>query len=168
MQRVFQTQGHVSSEFGLRLSPSFALGVYGDVGGGDVAKAIGDQCARQGIPCIGTTGRAGFLVRHTWDPAGSTAKWLSLGTGWEFGTVSADQQNMNQGMGSDLFSYTGREYLRLGGGVDFRSNGVLGLGLYASFAWGEYDHYKDTIGSVAIQGKTHTTGQVGLRLILFP
>jgi len=168
MQRVFMTQGHVSSEFGLRLSPSFALGVYGDVGGGDVAKAIGDQCQSQGAPCIATTGHAGFLIRHTWDPAGSTAKWLTLGSGWEFGTVSLDQQNMGQGMGSDLFSYTGREYVRVGGGLDFRSNGVLGLGLYASFSWGEYDHYKDTMGSVAIQGKTHTTGQVGLRLILFP
>jgi hypothetical protein len=122
----------------------------------------------QGFPCIGTTGHAGFLVRHTWDPAGTTAKWLSLGTGWEFATVSVDQQNMNGGMGNDLFSYTGREYLRIGGGLDFRSNGVLGLGLYASFAWGEYDHYKDTLTSVPIQGKTHTTGQVGLRLVLFP
>ena len=168
MQQIFQTQGHVSSEFGLRLSPSFALGVYGDVGGGDVARAIGDQCQMQAIPCIATTGRGGFLIRHTWDPAGSTAKWLTLGTGWEFGTVSVDQQDTGHGMGSDLFSYTGREYLRIGGGLDFRSNAVLGLGLYASFAWGEYDHYKDTTVSVPIQGKTHTTGQVGLRLILFP
>lgn len=168
MERIFLTQGHVSSEFGLRLSPSFALGLYGDVGGGDVARAIGDQCAAQGFPCTGTTGRAGVLVRHTWDPAGATARWLSLGTGWESGTVSVDRQNMGQGMGSDLFTYTGREYLRIGGGLDFRSTGVVGLGLYASFAWGQYDRYKDVTGSFPIQGRTHTTGQVGLRLILFP
>jgi len=158
------SQGHLSSELGLRLSPSFALGVYGDVGGGDVAASLRDQCQMHGMGCMGTTGRAGFLIRRTWDPLGSTAKWLSIGTGWEVGSVSVD----NHGQASELFTYSGRELVRLGAGLDFRSNQVLGLGLYASFAWGKYDQYKDLTGTMTLDSRTHTTGQVGLRLTLFP
>ena len=29
--------------------------------------------------------------------------------------------------------------MRLGGGIDFRSNAVLGVGFYGSVSWGEYD-----------------------------
>jgi hypothetical protein len=164
MQQLFETQGHVSSEIGLRFSPAWAIGVYGDVGGGDVAAPVRDQCQRQGLECLGATGRLGVLLRHTWDPLSSRSKWLSLGTGWEMGNVSVDHHDGS----SDLFTYSGREYLRLGAGIDFRSNDVLGIGLYASFAWGQYDEYQDLTGVVPLDQRTHTTGQVGLRLTLFP
>ena len=164
MEQIFETQGHMSSEIGLRLSPAFALGVYGDMGGGGVAAGIRDQCRSQGIDCTGTTGRIGVLLRHTWDPLSPRSRWLSLGTGWEVGSVNAGHRDGN----SRLLTYSGREYLRFGAGMDFRSNQVLGLGLYASFAFGEYDQYKDLTGSFSLDRRTHTTGQVGLRLTLFP
>ena len=69
---------------------------------------------------------------------------------------------------TDLFMYEGREYVRIGAGVDFRSNPVLGLGLYGSIAWGEYDRYEDPTTTASLSGVTHTTAQVGLRLTLFP
>jgi hypothetical protein len=164
MQRLFETQGHLSSEIGLRLSPAWAIGAYGDVGAGDVAAPVREQCQAQGLECLGTTARAGVLLRHTWDPLSQRAKWLSLGTGWELGNVSVSQGDRS----SDLFTYSGREYVRLGAGIDFRSSQVFGIGLYASFAWGKYDHYEDPAGSVSLEQHTHTTGQVGVRLILFP
>jgi len=164
MQQLFATQGHLSSEFGLRLSPAWAIGVYGDVGGGDVAAPILTQCQTQGLDCIGTTRRFGFLIRHTWDPFSATSKWISLGTGWEAGGASAAHADR----GTELFTYSGRERVRLGAGFDFRSNEVLGLGMYASFAWGEYDEYKDSTGTYSLDRRTHTTGQVGIRLTLFP
>ncbi len=161
-------QAHVSSEIGLRLSPSFAIGVYGDVGAGEVASTIRDQCSLQGFDCTGQTTHYGFLVRHTWRPLSRRPAWLSIGTGWETGGVVSD----HGGSGSDheVLVYRGREYLRIGGGVDFRSNDIIGLGLYASFSVGEYDSFKDSTGattSLADRG-SHTTGQVGLRLTLFP
>ncbi|BDG02345.1 hypothetical protein [Anaeromyxobacter oryzae] len=168
MSSIFEpAQAHLSSELALRFTPSFAFGVYGDVGAGDPASSVRDTCRVQGIDCIATTGRVGFMVRHTWSPLSRRPKWLSLGTGWEFGGVTADHRN--GGGYSELFSYTGREYLRLGAGVDFRSNQVLGFGLYGSIAVGEYDRYKvPTSASVPLDGRTHTTGQVGIRLTLFP
>jgi hypothetical protein len=164
MDRLFITQGHLSSEFGLRFGPSFALGVYGDAGGGDVAASVRDTCLTAGQSCTGMTGRYGLLARYTWDPLEASAKWLSIGTGWEVAEVVPD----HQGHGSALFTYSGREYLRLGAGIDFRTSQALGLGLYASFAWGEYDRFEDLAGAVALTRANHTTGQVGVRLILFP
>jgi hypothetical protein len=159
-------QVHVSSELGLRLSPGFALGVYGDVGTGDAAPAIREQCQVQGIDCVGATGRWGVLARHTWAPLSRRPFWLSVGTGWEFGGVTVAHRGGDGD--SDLFRYTGREYLRLGAGVDFRSNQVIALGLYGSFAVGEYDEYEDPVATVSVTPGTHTTAQVGIRLTLFP
>jgi hypothetical protein len=168
MSDTFKPQGHVSLEGGLRLSPNIALGLYGDLGAGDPAGEVRDECALAGLDdCIATSGRIGFLLRHTWDPARATSKWLSIGTGWEFGSVSGD------GPGDDddeLFTYTGREYVRLGGGVDFRSTGVLGVGFYGAVAWGSYDHIDTPVtDNIRIDDNAlHTTVQVGVRFTLFP
>ncbi len=168
MSSVIETQqAHVAGEIGLRLSPSFALGVYGDVGGGDPASAIRDQCQLQALDCTAETAHYGFLVRHTWSPLSRRPTWLSLGTGWETGGVVVD--NGGGGSRNELITYRGREYLRLGAGVDFRSNDVIGLGLYGSFSVGEYDRFKDSTGvTSSIERASHTTAQVGLRLTLFP
>lgn len=164
LRQLFSNQAHVSSELGLRLSPSFALGLYGDAGGGDAARPVREYCQSMGLSCGAMTGRIGLLARYTWSPLAAEAKWLSIGTGWEVGEV----RPRHQGQGSALFTYSGREYLRLGAGIDFRTNQVLGVGLYGSFAWGEYDRYEDGAGVLALDRATHTTGQIGVRLILFP
>jgi hypothetical protein len=168
MSTVFDTQqAHVSSEIGLRLSPAFALGVYGDVGAGDVAASIRAQCQAQSLDCSGVTTHFGFLVRHTWSPLSRRPVWLSLGTGWETGGVVADSNGGNQQ--KDQFTYRGREYLRVGAGMDFRSNDIIALGLYGSVSVGEYDQYKDATGTTSsIERASHTTAQLGLRLTLFP
>jgi translation initiation factor IF-1 len=159
-------QAHLSGEVGLRLSPSFALGVYGDVGAGDVASAVRDSCQAQGIDCTGQTTHWGVLVRHTWSPLSRRPVWLSLGTGWETaGVVASDSST---GGNRDVTMYRGREYLRIGAGVDFRSNDVIALGLYGSFSVGEYDQVKDMTGTTSVDRASHTTGQIGLRLTLFP
>jgi hypothetical protein len=169
MGSQFQSQrAHVSSELGLRFRPGFALGVYGEVGGGDASQAIRDQCQLQGLDCTATTGRWGFMARHTWSPLSTRPVWLSLGTGWEFGGVVVDHHAGGSG-NADLFRYTGRELVRLGAGVDFRTNSAVALGLYGTVSAGEYDKIKDQAGvTTAIDSATHTTAQVGLRLTLFP
>ena len=172
MSSLMETaQAHVSSELALRFTPSFALGVYGDIGGGEPARAVKDQCTAQGFTCTGTTGHVGFLARYTWDPLSMRPVWLSLGTGWEMGSVTIDNSSMNNGNGmhhNDLFTYTGREHVRLGLGIDFRTSRVLGFGLYGNVSVGEYDHYKDALVSQSLDTALHLTAQVGARLILFP
>jgi hypothetical protein len=166
MSSTFNPQAHIGLEGGVRLSPAFGVGVYMDVGGGDPAAQVRDQCRTTGLTnCVASTGRIGFLLRHTWAPASTAAKWVTLGTGWEFGSVSADDgMNTNH----EIFTYKGREYFRLGAGVDFRQNTVLGLGLYGSVAFGEYDRIETPVGNTSVQGDLHTTVQVGVRLTLFP
>jgi hypothetical protein len=164
MRRLFSNQPHVSSEVGLRFSPSFALGVYGDAGGGEVATPVREYCQTMGTSCDAMTGRIGLLARHTWNPLSEQSKWLSIGTGWEVGEARPSHQDQ----GSALFTYSGREYVRLGAGIDFRTSQALGVGIYGSFAWGAYDRYEDGAGVVSLARATHTTGQIGVRLILFP
>jgi hypothetical protein len=161
-------QAHLSGEAALRLTPSFAIGVYGDAGGGDPSGSIRDQCRAAGNDCTASVGRVGILVRHTWEPLSTRPVWLSVGTGWEFGSISIDQHNNGNGMNDELLRYTGREYLRLGAGIDFRPNQVLGFGLYGSFGYGAYDTLKDPTQTVSLEHSNHTTAQVGIRLILFP
>ena len=173
MSSVFSSQqAHVAGEVGLRLSPAWALGAYGDVGGGDPSQTVRDTCTAQGNNCSAVAGRVGVLLRHTWDPFSSRPVWLSLGTGWEFGGVTIDQHGANGSSGSgmkDLVTYTGREFVRLGAGIDFRPNQILGFGLYGSVAVGAYDTVKDSAGvTTSLDRANHTTAQVGIRLILFP
>jgi hypothetical protein len=164
MADTLEPQVHLAADGGFRLTPAIGLGVYMDVGAGDPARAVRDECAAQGLDCTGVAGRFGFQLRHTWDPATAAAKWLSIGTGWEFASVTT-----NAAGHPDLFQYTGREYARLAGGIDFRSNAVVGVGLYGSVAWGEYRRLEDSTGTrTSLDGALHTTFQAGVRLTLFP
>ena len=123
----------------------------------------------QAAPSVGYAHCVGFLVRHTWEPLSRRPVWLSLGTGWELGQVSIDHHGSGTSSGhDDLLTYNGREYLRVGAGVDFRPNHVLGFGLYGSFGFGAYDTLKDPTQSASLDRSNHTTAQVGIRLILFP
>jgi hypothetical protein len=168
MSSVFSsTQAHISGETALRLSPAFALGLYADAGGGDPSGVIRDQCRVIGNDCMATAARVGFLVRHTWEPLSRRPVWLTLGTGWELGQITIDHHSSGTGH-DELLTYTGREYLRVGAGVDFRPNHVLGFGLYGSFGFGAYNTLKDPTQSASLDRSNHTTAQVGIRLILFP
>jgi hypothetical protein len=168
MDDVFHGQFHLSLEGGLRLNQAVAIGVYLDGGAGDVAKPIREQCDAVGQDCVGTSARVGFMVKHTWNPTAPTATWLGVGTGWELGNVSWSSSGGN-GNGDEVFTYRGREMVRLMGGLDFRTNQVVGVGLYGAVSWGTYDklHLVD-VGDVDVSSRVHTTYQLGVKLILFP
>jgi hypothetical protein len=164
MDRIFEPQAHFALETGLRLTPTFAVGVYGDVGAGDPAREQRDICRTAGFDCFGSSARIGFLLRGTFNPSAPVSQWVSVGTGWEMAQISADDSG-----DSELFTYTGREYLRLGGGFDFRGNGVVGVGFYGNVGWGEFRHVEDEFGTkTRLDDELHTTVQVGVRLTLFP
>jgi len=171
MNDVFLGQLHLSVEGGIRLNPHIAIAIYAEGGGGDVAKPVRDAvCNGNGQDCFGASGRIGFMLKHTWNPTSPTATWLGVGTGWEAGNVSYTTHDMSgNSNGDEVFTYRGREMFRLAGGVDFRSNSVIGVGLYGSVSWGTYDmiHAPGT-GDVSLDSRVHETYQLGVRLILFP
>ena len=161
IRHVFDPQVDLAFEGGLRLTPHLALGLYADVGVGDPARDIRDQCNAAGFDCSAETSRVGILLRHTFQPAAPATPWFAVGTGYEVGSVSSG--------GVEQFRYSGWEILRLVAGYDFRSNQVFGVGLYAGLAFGRYSHYEDLLGSPSVTSETiHTTIEGGLRFTLFP
>jgi hypothetical protein len=168
--RVFGPQLDIFLEGGLRLNPHVALGLYVDVGVGDPATEVKNaypSCDLSGNACTATTGRVGVLLRHTFQPRAYSTPWISVGTGFEWGSVSLHD---DMGGGNDeLFSYTGWEALRLMLGVDLRTNPVFGIGLYGGVGVGRYSRFEDAAGEVDLGREPfHTTVEAGLRFTLFP
>lgn len=166
MDSRFDPQLNLAFEGGLRLNPHLALGLYADVGYGDPAREIRDQCA--GFGCDASSGRLGVLLRHTFQPAARTTPWIAVGTGYEYGHITASDT------GEELLRYSGWEMLRLMAGFDLRSSPVFGVGFYGALSFGRYSRFEgfdqagfpvtDHIGDRT----THATLQGGLRFTLFP
>jgi hypothetical protein len=172
MDDIFQPQVDVLVEAGLRLSPAVALGVYLDIGAGDISTQdpiVGAWCVTESS-CGAANFRLGALIRHTWDPYARTTPWLAIGTGWESGGVYLDDADE-----TNVVWYEGWEMLRLMGGVDLRSNPVFGIGLYAAVSFGSYSdaEYLDPVGATMVKYEIddrtfHTSVSAGLRFTLFP
>lgn len=120
-------------EGGARITPALGLGLYLDVGVGDAGNPYRHTCSAAGIDCMSTTAKVGLLLRHTWGAASPVGKWLAVGGGFAWANVSTDDYGHN-----DLVTYTGYEMVRLMGGVDIRSNPVLGVGFYGGVSWTTY------------------------------
>jgi len=170
---IFDPQLGIQLEGGLRLNPHLALGLYVDIGVGEPARDVRNrpECVAASNGCTATTGAVGVLLRHTFQPRAHSTPWLSVGTGFEWGSITLDDHaSGGGGMNDDLFSYTGWEVVRLMAGVDLRSNPVFGVGLYGGVALGRFTRFHDDIlGDVRLEDdKFHTTVQAGLRFTLFP
>jgi hypothetical protein len=160
---VFSSQLGLGLEGGVRLSPHLALGLYLDHGVGDGGSDLADGCNAEGIDCDAQITRVGLLLRHTFEPFARTTPWLSIGTGYERGSVH------ESGGGLRILTYEGWEALRLMLGVDVRSSGALGVGFYAGVSFGRYGHVEDRFESVDLDRQPfHTTFQGGIRFTLFP
>lgn len=163
MDQLYGSQLGIWIEGGMRVTPYLGLGLYLDLGVGDPASEVRAYCDAIGSSCTASTGRFGVLLRHTFDPYAHSTPWIAVGTGWEWGNVTADSGNQ------ELFNYSGWEMLRLMGGVDLRTNPVFGVGLYGGVSFGRYSSYHNALGDVSIGNeRTHTTVEAGLRFTLFP
>jgi hypothetical protein len=162
MDQIFRDQWDLDFEGGFRLSPRFALGLYADFGVGDAASGV-QGCGAGFDDCTATTTRFGLLLRHTFAPAARMTPWISLGTGLEYGGVERDFD------GSE-FTYSGWEIARLQTGIDFRTNGVVGIGFYAGVAVGRYLEYEDDLVDDDLDDREelHSTIAFGIRFTLFP
>jgi hypothetical protein len=164
---TFGPQMNLGFEGGLRLNPYLGLGLYADLGVGGPGSEIKTDCNSQGIDCTATTSRVGILLRHTFLPDAHTTPWLALGTGYAHGSV--DFTDPAGGSGNFL-EYSGWEMLRLMGGVDVRSNNLVGFGFYGGVSFTRFSDYRDDrLGSVTLPDRTtHTMVEAGVRLTLFP
>ncbi len=164
MDAYFGNQLGIWLEGGARVTPHLGLGLYLDLGVGDVSSSFRSTvCDPVGSSCTASTGRFGVLLRHTFEPYGTSTPWIAAGTGYEWANATLDATN------EQLFSYSGWEMLRLMGGLDLRTSPVFGVGLYAGVSFGRYTHYEDALGPVSsFDQRTHTTVEAGVRFTLFP
>jgi hypothetical protein len=171
MDQFFDSQVGVTFDGGVRLTPNLGIGLYLDLGYGDPASNWRSYCeATYGTRCSANSGRFGVLLRHTFDPYASSTPWLAVGTGLEWGGITADYAGSGD---YEVATYRGWEMLRLMGGVDLRTSPVFGVGLYAGVSFGRYSKYNEPDQgyydqSLSGQTKVHTTLEAGLRFTLFP
>ena len=169
MSQVFGTQTNFQFEGGVRLNPHFGLGIYVDGGVGGPGSDARNFCNQFGLSCTASSIRVGGLARFVFEPRARATPWISLGTGWTEGTVYSNGTFATAA--GNIARYTGWEIARINAGFDLRSNRVLGVGFYAGVAFGHYDNFENTAGSLALAGNgstVHTTFETGLRLTLFP
>jgi hypothetical protein len=131
---VLEGQLGIWLEGGARLTPAVGLSLYLDIGVGDAGDVYRQGvCSAAGIDCMSTTAKLGLMLRHTWGATAPVGKWLALGGGFAFASVSADDYHDH-----DIVTYTGYEIVRLMGGVDVRSNPVFGVGFYGGVSLTTY------------------------------
>jgi hypothetical protein len=169
MRDHYDSQLDVYLEGGLRLTPHLALALYVDVGVGEPAREVRDifGCSDSTVDCTSSTTRVGLLLRHTFEPRAYSTPWIAAGTGFEFGSMTIDDEFL--GGSEEAYEYAGWEALRLMAGVDLRANPVFGFGLYGGVAFGRYSRFEDAFGDVDIGRQPfHTTVSAGVRFTLFP
>jgi hypothetical protein len=171
MRDVFDSQLGVLIDGGVRLNPHLGLGLYLDLGYGDPASNWRAYCeTTYQTSCSANTGRFGIQLRHTFDPYAASTPWISVGTGYEWGGITADYA----GSGNyEVATYHGWEILRLMGGIDLRTSPVFGVGLYGGVSFGQYSSYNEPDAgyfdqSLSGQQKIHSTIEAGLKFTLFP
>ena len=121
-----------------------------------------------GLDCSASTGRIGILLRHTFEPAARVTPWVGIGTGYAFGHVYATQDGSGD-VSETVVRYSGWEMLRLVGGIDLRSNHVLGVGFYGGIGFSRFSDIENAAGTEDLPGRsTHTAVEAGIRLTLFP
>ncbi|MGB8933422.1 MAG: hypothetical protein WCC48_19420 [Anaeromyxobacteraceae bacterium] len=164
MSDFTSTQFLLGLEGGLRLSPSFLLGAYLDLGFGDSGTVLQQYCAANGTTCSTIGVKLGLMARYAFTPLAPQTAWVGIGTGVEVLSSAPDDPNF------DGPSYSGREPLRLSVGYDLRGRGQVGLGLFATAGFDRYTEVDDGPGSSYSLPSTssHTWIQAGVRLILFP
>jgi hypothetical protein len=165
--RIFGTQFDLGMELGLRLNPHFGLGLYLDLGFGDVGSEVRTYCNSFGLSCSSEILRTGVLLRHTFRPAAHMTPWFALGTGYAQGKVHSGVNSY--GPSSDILTYTGWEIARLMGGLDVRTNQTFGVGFYAGLSFTRYTRFDNTAGSLSLPSTSiHPTYEAGVRFTLFP
>jgi hypothetical protein len=118
-------------ELGVRASPKFMLGIFGQYAFG----FNGNFCDRFGASCSVRDIRAGVQFHYHFTPERKSDPWLGLGTGYEWLTLDVSSSNEDASL-----TMSGFEYLNVQFGIDFKLDQALraGVGPFMSFSLGEY------------------------------
>jgi hypothetical protein len=129
----------VQVDISFKVLPMLSLGAYYAYGFGSVKSGTGLDSARD--TRLGLQAAFAFLPGEKLDP------WIGVGTGWGW---------LNAKGGGVEMTIDGWEKLMINGGLDFRVADKAAVGLFASYASGEYRN-----GKITIPGTKWASGSIG-------
>jgi outer membrane protein len=138
-----------------KLSKNLSVGGYFSYAYGMVGGTTSDGCDLGNLDCSASGMRAGLQLAYDFSPGASMDPWVGLGFGYEWATLSIEDQDL---------TVTGWEYVSFQVGADWTVAKGFGLGPFASWSIGQYGSFDDGSGSVDIEDKgTHQLIQIGVR-----
>jgi hypothetical protein len=155
-------------EIGGKPNDRVFFGMYFGATSGGVGRVIQSICDSDGLSCSSSTGRLGAEVLYSLQPDASINPWIGYGAGFSVATT----QFVDTGRRADLDIF-GVEWAHLLGGVDFRLNEGLGLGVFMDLSLGTFysahNSLDDTTADIPGENqRTHFWLNLGARGILFP
>lgn len=119
---------------------SFSAGAYFQY---DPALVAARVCAT-GFSCSGSDVRVGVEAVYALNPEGFLSPWGSLGTGWEWTTLSISIPT-----DSAKVTYSGWEYFNVQIGLDFNLSRMFAVGPYVGYFAGSYSSVSGSVSGVA-------------------
>ena len=151
-------------DIGGKVIPELFLGGYLGLGFGGVAGSIKQACDAINASCLAVGVHLGVEAQYHILPGGSANPWLGYGLGLESLGFSISQGNTTQSA-----SYSGFEFARLSGGVDFRISRVFGIGPFIDLSLARYSTFHDGNDDIELTNKaTHQWLTLGARAVIFP
>ncbi len=150
-------------DVGGKIIPHLFLGGYFGLAFGGEAGPTKRACDLGGGACISVSAYFGIEAQYHILPAGSVNPWLGYGAGFESLVVSQGSDS-NKNLG-----FSGFQFARLMGGVDFRVNRIFGVGPFAELALGRYSTLSLGSRDYDIDGGAgHQWLTLGVRFVFFP
>jgi opacity protein-like surface antigen len=149
LRNQFGPQLGIQGELGVRVTPQLLLGGYLGVGVGFPGPRFDAAC--DGGDCSATTVRFGLLAQYDFAPYAAVSPWIGYGFGFAASEASSDVPGSRF-----TYEYAGLELGHLRAGLDFRSFGHVGVGLYADWAFGVYRAYRwEELDATVADGSVH-------------
>jgi hypothetical protein len=150
-------------DVGAKLIPELFLGGYFGFGIGGDAGDVQRLCNMNGGGCVSADVIAGIEAQYQILPGGSADPWLGYGVGIESIALSTGSNDNNS------VTYTGWQFARLSGGVDFRLTRTFGIGPFADLSLGKYSSItQGPISATLANQEQHEWLTIGARFVFFP
>jgi len=152
-------------DIGGKAIPQLFLGGYLGLGFGGAGGKASDQCEALNATCASVSFNLGVEAQYHILPQNSVNPWIGYGLGFQ-------SLAMGRKVNGDTVtgSFSGFEFARLMGGVDFRLNRVFGVGPFVDLSMAKYGSYKDDDDNSHDIPETalHEWLTLGVRFVFFP
>ncbi len=160
----FGGQVPIIVDIGGKVIPELFVGGYFGLGFGNTSGALKQACDDNNASCLAIGLHIGVEAQYHILPHASANPWIGYGLGLESLAFQVTQGNTTQSA-----SFSGFEYARFSGGVDFRVSRAFGVGPFVDFSMGQFGsvHSGDTTQDITDKA-AHQWLTLGARFVIFP